>query len=269
MQLLIFFNFFFCPDVEDGTSFFSVFGGDGSIFCCGELVHITSTALEMVVSGIEKKGSSFEVEGCLHCSGLVEDVKIKVPAEKITKVSKPVRMTAKEKKTVKEWQDKAFAVSLNLRRTNFHYRKLLRLQELRQAILKEVHAALHSKVPKRRFTLGISNLEIDLSLFNIDFFCQRHVKYSYHDDSLGQLDGLLGDKWDALCKDGIVSFVTQVTISLTKQSMLQGSISHAHCYDSVSMDKTYRKRLASYINSGANSKCPGEDVELPLEQDYA
>ncbi|KAJ8028319.1 hypothetical protein HOLleu_30522 [Holothuria leucospilota] len=72
--------------IEDGTSFFSTTGGDGSVICCGEVVRIMATTLEMLVSSIRKKGTGFEVHGCLFSCGLSEDIKIAVPAEKIAKI---------------------------------------------------------------------------------------------------------------------------------------------------------------------------------------
>lgn len=259
-----------CAGIEDGTSFFSTTGGDGSAICCGEVVSVMATTLEMLVSSIQKKGTGFEVHGCLFSCGLSEDIKIAVPAKKVSKICKPLHVTAKEKKIVKEWQSKAFTDSLNLKMSNFQYRKLVRQQELKNAILVEVQAALRSKFSKRRFSLGISTLEIDLSLFELDFFSKRHAKYSYYHDNLWQLDSLLGDKWDILFKDNILSFVTQITISLTKQNILQGSISRAQSYDSMTIDKNYRTALALHIINGAKSDQSHyyDDAEMPLaEQD--
>ena len=214
-------------------------GSDGQKVSCGDTVDVTLASggkLSVGICQITKKSNSFHLEGFLPGN---PDIFVKCPVD-IAKRTKVV-VTRTEKATLENARRSQFNVAMENSSRSSVYRKEFRQQQIGCFLRQQVFSALNSKAATTRVCLGLSFLETDLNVFNLNPFSKTRVVYSYNLGNLGDLDCLLGSRWDILIRDDRVSFVTQVIVSLSKDCTMKASISTAVSWGPLSRD--YRKDL--------------------------
>lgn len=106
---------------------------------------------------------------------------------------------------------------------NFIFRRLVRQNSLMKSLHKEVRAAFASTSLRRSFCLGLCAMDVDLDLFNLNWFDRKRSVYSYRDGTIGNMDFLMGERWDVCCKGDQTKFVTQLLIWL-RDGNLHGTV---------------------------------------------
>lgn len=221
--------------ISDEQLFFSAMNAEGTVVSCGDVgqVVIEDSPLHFGVAKI------VEVEGCLRATGSVigaEDIMITAPVLKVAPSSKIVSKQVRKKLLAQK--KKQFEFSIMRAKVSQHYRLQTRRANLGRMLRQEVQSALKSKLHRRPVLLGLCVIETDLSIFGLDYFNKRKVVYSYKNNNLSELDLLLGNKWDATSKEGIISYVTEVIVHLSKDDLL-----HAIIFTTVSwgsLEENYR-----------------------------
>lgn len=126
------------------------------------------------------------------------------------------------------------------------FRKDFRRAQIMSEIKSNVEHALSvsCRTYKKKFDLGVANVDTDLSLFDLSLV-NKSAEFSYRRQNLSLLDVNLGKRWDINpCQ--ISRFVTMIRISLTSSFHLQGLIKTAE-YPGQLTGNSYRSAIMAHL----------------------
>ncbi|KAJ8050017.1 hypothetical protein HOLleu_03033 [Holothuria leucospilota] len=185
---------------------------------CGDVVSVPmpgDCTTNFGVHSIEKHSSEFIAKG-----PVIGQPAITISAPVGLLHSSSDKGSLVERRKLLQHQKEQFNLALERSKRDFAFRMESRKHQLSSLLRKEVKLALKSKLPRRSFALGPCQYDTDLSLFHLDFFQKRKAVFSYKDETISHLDEMLGVKWDVLEIDGRCKFISQVTVSLSRENTL-------------------------------------------------
>ena len=239
-----------------GLEFYGVVTKSGVDVQVGQVHGVADLKIAVITihGGDEPSVTGYLVDGasCVH-----QKIVISAPAEELFK-SGATTLARGDKRHLQQRAEEAFDYTATLLQSGdktalFTHRRY----QLAVVINREITAAAHSKAMRRRFSIGVASLELDLDILQLHPFRARKQVYSYKNGNMSSMDGLLGVTWDVRPGQGQVVFVTQLALGLTTSNMLSGSVAVAFYRGDLALDKPYRPILLDHIHA----------AEIPLEQE--
>lgn len=218
---------------------------DGSTLYCGDTVQILPMDIFFSVENISMKDGQHWVEGRICLNGNLEDVEIKTKIDRVVKAN--TNLNINTRRVLNGIASDQYNCHLRQLASSTPYRVQQRKDQLVGGLTKEVAAAFRCKHHKRSFSFGFHNQEVDLDVFGLDFFRKRRQRFNYKEGSIGNLDDLMGEGWDVEVRESKILFVTEMSVWLTREGMLNGQINTAVCHDPLPTGVRMRNHLKRYV----------------------
>ncbi|KAJ8034717.1 hypothetical protein HOLleu_21679 [Holothuria leucospilota] len=243
-----------------GHKYFQVMNDFGIDVTCGECYRIEPGNISVFIKKIKKSGATFFADCAMVTSTKLDrDVSILVPVSRLVKDD--VALSRADKTYANKLKRAAFWGSIQSGKDDGQIRSEQRTQQLALLVRKEVKLALASKTSHRTFSLGVSDLVVDMEVFQMDPFVHSRVSFSYLKGNLSHLDGILGYRWDILDRGANVSYVTRVVVAFSK-GVLSMRVYTSICNGPVPNDNSYRFVLADNISQSDSIDHRDEVEEL-------
>lgn len=174
-------------------------------------------------------------------------ITITAPCSRVVKKTlKLSRTVARELKTVEEV---AVANSVKCLKSSYKVRLSERKLSLNLLARKELQYAFHGRTPRRSFSFGIRSLETDLELFSMNFpYCNRSV-FSHQNNNIHKLNSLFGVKWDVFQSNNVITFIAEVIVWISKDSLLSCSLKVAKLNTALTLAEDYQSQIRQLIFS--------------------
>lgn len=176
---------------------------------------------------IWRDGDGFKCEGNVVKDGKCMEFSLSGPTEKIEQKS-DCKLNRQDRQILKNVKQEKFQECVKKCRTDYNYRRIIRVHHLRHLGKQEIQKALKSKASARSFSLGLVSLETDFDLFQIDPFRRRRI-FSIWKEDMHILDEVFGEEWDLLKDDHSFFFVTQFVVSITSHNNIKVMVKTACC----------------------------------------
>lgn len=199
-------------------------------------VDLGENQLQVGIELISRGNGLFNFEGFVLGDS---EIKIHAPVPRFTS-DKALKVGYKEKRQLNHAKEMAFNASIELCRVSFEYKMTLRQVQLGRLLRKEVDMTLRGKGGHRSFGFGPCCPETDFVIFGLNSFGKK--EFSYRVGNLGDLDCLLGDRWDVNKLENRVYFVTSVVVRINEHWIISGRIAPSVSWK-LDLSKNYRTEL--------------------------
>lgn len=208
------------------------------------------------VEDMEVKDGQRWAKGRVCVNGNFEDIEIKAKIERVAKAK--TSLSNKARRELNGIASNQFNCHLKHLSSSTPYRVQQRREQLKGGLKRELAAAFRCKHHRRSFSFGFCNQEVDLNIFGLDIFGKRRRVFNYKEDSIANLDHLMGEGWDVEVGEGKIVFVTQLSVCLNREGIMNGQISTAFCHDPLPAGTRMRNHLKKYV--AKNSVSPHESA---------
>ena len=127
------------------------------------------------------------------------------------------------------------------------FRTAFRIEQVRGLLTADTHSLLKSRGSVKRLVISPAVLDIDLEMFGLSP-ATRITCYGYKSRDIAELDSLLGERWDILCKPEGCRYITNIRLRLKKDLTNLASISAATCRLDIPEKGSYREVLWQDMN---------------------
>ncbi|KAJ8050219.1 hypothetical protein HOLleu_03333 [Holothuria leucospilota] len=236
----------------------------GSPIYCGDVVEVSDMdvhlAVHTITDGMKDRkvvGHPVTQEGKINYDTCVSTQAHLIKGKTEIKVSREVS------NKLKKIKNNSVVAYISCSKESFNARRNERVLCIKSLALKEMKSLLQGKAPKRLFSWGLCQLDIDPLLFNIGFPGTTRAVFSYSKGNLAKLDTVFGEKWDILVEGTTCSFVTQMVVWITKDNLLNASVQVSKMGLPSHLQRDYRKQLMDILPPSLNGRTfhvPGDDL---------
>ncbi|KAJ8017695.1 hypothetical protein HOLleu_44709 [Holothuria leucospilota] len=214
----------------------------------GDVAEVTDLGMAVGVRRLWKDGNMERAycEPIGDDGTLLSDVEISLPASKLK--SKAISVIRSTSRILSQDRKVAFAKLVDNLQKDANCRFEFRKNSLRRMSRKEIAKVLAKKSRRGSYTAGLFSPSIDLELFGLDYFRNRRHTYSLKQGNLCALDDLFGEGWGMTESEEGFCFVTQVSVSLSRDDFLNFSVLSAFRHGALPSGPGVWRQVAAYVN---------------------